>query len=165
VKGTPLNIRAYADSDLPRLIELTIATFGPFYEEGFRPLVGDAIFENQHGRWREDYRAQVPALHDPADGKLVAVADDPSGIVGYVGWNYDLERNNGHIEILAVSAAHRGRGIGTRLCEHAFSDLKERGVEVAVIGTGGDDFHAPARALYASLGCTPYPVAVYYRRL
>lgn len=114
-----MNIRAYADSDLSHLIDLTIATFGPFYEAGFRPLVGEAVFEHQNGR----------------------------------------------IEILAVAASHRGRGIGTALCEHAFSDLRERGVEVVVIGTGGDDFHAPARGLYASLGCTPYPVTVYYRRL
>jgi len=158
-------IRPYADSDLPRLIDLTIETFGPFYEDGFRPVVGETIFQNQHGSWREDYRMQVPTLHDPASGKLVAVAEDTSSVVGYVAWNFDVPHKNGSIEILAVAAGHRRHGLGTRLSEHAFADLRQRGIEVVVIGTGGDAFHAPARALYDSLGCTPYPVTVYYRRL
>jgi hypothetical protein len=42
----------------------------------------------------------------------------------------------------------------------------ERHGEVVVsIGTGGDDFHAPARALYESLGFTPFPTVNYTRAL
>lgn len=37
--------------------------------------------------------------------------------------------------------------------------------ETVVIGTGGDSIHAPARAPYEWLGCTMFPVAVYYRQL
>src|SRR5215469_11080612 len=70
-----VNIRSYHPDDLNALIELTIATFGPFYEDHFRPLAGEVIFHHQHGRWADDYRAQVPALHDPAAGKHVAVAE------------------------------------------------------------------------------------------
>ena len=34
--------------------------------------------------------------------------------------------------------------------------MTEKDVEVVTIGTGGtDSFHAPARALYESLGCVP----------
>lgn len=51
------------------------------------------------------------------------------------------------------------------LCEHAFSDMKARGVELVTVGTGGDDFHVPARALYERLGCTPFPLTTYYRAL
>jgi len=36
---------------------------------------------------------------------------------------------------------------------------------VVTIVTGGDPFHAPARALYESLGCIALPDTVYYRRL
>ena len=133
--------------DLNALIELTIATFGPFYENHFRPLAGEVIFQHQHGRWADDYRAQVPALHEPAAGKHVAVAEAGGGAI-------------------AVAAAHRREHIGTALCDHAFSDMKEKDVEVVTIGTGGTDaFHAPARALYESLGFLPWHVAVYFRQL
>jgi hypothetical protein len=67
---------------------------------------------------------------------------------------------------LAVAAARRRDHISTALCEHAFADMTENGVEVVTIGTGGSDsFHAPARALYESLGCVPVHVAVYFKQL
>jgi hypothetical protein len=76
-----VNIRPYHQRDLNALIELTIETFGPFFENHFRPLAGEAIFQHQHGQWADDYRAQVPALHDPAAGKHVAVAETSDGAV------------------------------------------------------------------------------------
>lgn len=76
-----------------------------------------------------------------------------------------LARRNGTITILAVAAEHRRHHVGTALCEHAFDAMRNRGAEVVEIGTGGDPFHAPARALYERLGCTQLPVAVYYRQL
>jgi len=162
-----VNIRSYRPGDLNALIELTIATFGPFYEDHFRPLVGEVIFHHQHGRWPDDYRAKVPALHDPAAGKYVAVAETGDrAIAGYVAWTVDPARRHGDITLLAVAETHRREHTGTALCGHAFSDMKEKDVEVVTIGTGGtDSFHAPARALYESLGCIPCHVAVYFRQL
>jgi ribosomal protein S18 acetylase RimI-like enzyme len=162
-----VNIRSYHPGDLHALIELTIATFGPFYENHFRPQVGEVIFQHQHGQWADDYRAQVPALHDPAAGKNVALAEAGDGtIAGYVAWEVDPARRHGEIVILAVAAAHRRGHLGTALCRYAFDDMTSRNVEVATIGTGGtDSFHAPARALYESLGCVPAHIAVYFKQL
>lgn len=162
-----MNIRSYHPGDLNALIELTIATFGPFYENHFRPLVGEVIFHHRHGRWADDYRAQVPALHNPAAGKYVAVAEtSDAAIAGYVAWTVDPARRHGSIEILAVAEARRREHAGTALCGYAFDDMKGKGVEVVTIGTGGtDSFHAPARALYESLGCVPCHVVVYFRQL
>lgn len=39
--------------------------------------------------------------------------------------------------------------------------MRARGVAVVHVGTGGDVFHAPARALYESLGFSAYPVVDY----
>lgn len=162
-----MSIRPYHPRDLNALIELTIATFGPFYENHFRPLAGEALFQHQHGRWADDYRAQVPALHDPAASRHVAVAETGDGaIAGYIAWEIDPARRHGDVVILAVAAARRRDHIGTALCEHAFADMTENGVEVVTIGTGGSDsFHAPARALYENLGCVPVHVAVYFKQL
>jgi ribosomal protein S18 acetylase RimI-like enzyme len=160
-----MQLRPFHPADLAELIELTIETFGPFYEQSFRPAVGEMIFRHQHGGWREDYRAEVPTLHDPDQDRFVAVADDAGTITGYVAWNLDLAKRHGELHIVAVAAGHRRRGLGTTLCEHAFSEMKARGVEVVGIGTGGDAFHAPARALYERLGCTPFPAATYFREV
>src|SRR5262245_57745243 len=98
-------IRPYREGDLERLIELTIETFGPFYEESFRSDVGNAVFHHQHGAWRDDYRRQVPTLFDPDANKYVAVVDDQSALVAYVAWNIDVAKQHGDIEILAVAAS------------------------------------------------------------
>lgn len=158
-------IRAFVQHDLAPLTELTIETFRPFYEDSFRPLVGEVVFANQHGNWRDDYRKQVAELHAPERHTYVAVAEAEDGIAGYVAWSVAPARRNASVTILAVSDKHRRHQVGTALCEHAFEKMRTLGAEVVEIGTGGDPFHAPARALYEALGCTPLPVAVYYRQL
>jgi ribosomal protein S18 acetylase RimI-like enzyme len=160
-----MRIRSFVPHDLARLTELTIETFGPFYEESFRPLVGEVVFTHQHGNWRDDYRQQVAELHDPGQNKYVAVAESGGAIAGYVAWNVSPDRPKGRVAILAVEAGHRRQHVGTMLCEHAFSGMRALGAVIVEIGTGGDDFHAPARALYEKLGCTKVEIAGYLREL
>jgi ribosomal protein S18 acetylase RimI-like enzyme len=160
-----MRIRSFLQHDVTRLTELTIETFGPFYEGSFRPLVGEVVFANQHGKWRDDYVKQVAGLHNPVQHRYIAVAEIEGAIAGYVAWAVEPARKNAGITILAVSAAYRRHGAGTALCEHAFGAMRELGAEVVTIGTGGDGFHAPARALYEALGCTALPIIVYYREL
>ncbi|HEX5563146.1 MAG TPA: GNAT family N-acetyltransferase [Nocardioidaceae bacterium] len=161
-----MHIRPSRTSDLPALVGLTIEVFGPFYEQSFRAMVPPDVYEHQHGRWADDYRDFVPTLHDPEHGKHVAVAESDDGqIVAYVGWHIDLERRHGEIDPLAVRETHRRSGLGRELCEHAISAMREHGVEVVSVGTGGDWFHAPARALYESMDFYPVPVVYYLRAL
>ena len=77
----------------------------------------------------------------------------------------DAERRHGEIDPLAVREHARRSGVGRALCEHAMTAMREQGVEVVSLGTGGDWFHAPARALYESLGFHLVPVAVYLRAI
>jgi ribosomal protein S18 acetylase RimI-like enzyme len=160
-----MHIRTFQPDDLARLTALTIATFGPFYTGSFRPLVGERIFANQHGRWRDDYVRQVAELHDPGRHRHLALAERDGELAGYVAWTVEPARRNAEITILAVSDRHRRHGVATALCEHAFAAMRHGDAEVVTIGTGGDRFHAPARALYEALGCTALPVVVYYREL
>ena len=67
--------------------------------------------------------------------------------------------------MIAVDPAAQGRGAAHALTEHALSQLRAAGCDLAIIATGGDDGHAPARALYESEGFTPLPLVRYYRQL
>jgi len=160
-----MRIRAFTQQDLVPLTELTIDTFRPFYEDSFRPLMGEAVFAVQHGEWRDDYRKQVAELHAPEQHSYVAIAEAEDTIAGYVAWSVAPARKKGEITILAVSAQRRRHHVGTALCEHAFEQMRGVGAEVVEIDTGGDRFHAPARALYEALGCTALPRTVYFRQL
>jgi hypothetical protein len=53
-----IDVRPFGPADLGRLLQLTIATFGAFYEQSFRGIVGDTVMANQHGNWRQDYHDQ-----------------------------------------------------------------------------------------------------------
>jgi len=151
-----MHIRSAQPADLPILLELTIGTFGPFFEESYAAIVGPVVFQNRHGNWRQDYAAQLARLHDPARGRHVAVAEIQGEIVGYVAWALTAEARHGVIDLLAVSEGSRQQGIGRALAEHAIAAAKAGGAEVVSIGTGGDAFHAPARRLYEALGFTPF---------
>jgi ribosomal protein S18 acetylase RimI-like enzyme len=161
-----MNIRSFRPSDLPNLIDLTIEVFGPFYERSFRSMVPADVYMHHHGSWVDDYRTSVPQLHDPSAGRVVAIAPgDRDEILGFVGWEIEAEIRHGTIAMVAVRESARGAGLGRALCEHAVAAMHREGVAFLSVGTGGDWFHAPARALYESLGFHAVPVVYYLRAM
>jgi len=158
-------LRPFVDSDLQELIDLTIETFRPFYEDYVHPLLGDEVFRHQHGHWEQVYRVEVPAIHDPAAGRHLAAAQIGPAIAGYVAWKPGERPKSGQIDILAVSFSHRRQDVGRRLCRHAIDEMRADGVEFVGIGTGDDAFHFAARALYESLGFTKIPIAGYLMKI
>jgi GNAT superfamily N-acetyltransferase len=55
------------------------------------------------------------------------------------------------------------RGIAARLTAHALAWFKQAGMSIAMVETGGDPGHAPARRAYESSGFRLVPVARYFR--
>lgn len=160
-----MHLRTYRDDDFDRLLALTIDVFGPFYEVTFRSIVGDNVFVHQHGGWREDYRAELTGLHAPDRDKHVVVAEIEDRIVGFSAWTVTRSKRHGDVDFVAVENEYRRHSVAQALCEHVFDAMRQDGVDVVAIGTGGDPFHAPARAFYESLGMTPLPVTVYFKEL
>lgn len=160
-----MDIRPLRSEDLPAVLDLTIDVFRPFYEDSFRSVVGDLVFMNRHGEWKEDYRRHVSAVHDPEHGRFAALACAGRQVAGYVGWVIQDAARHGAVDILAVATQYRRLGVGRALVEHAVAHMRTAGMAVVSIGTGGDDFHAPARALYESLGFTPFPSVNYTKAL
>jgi ribosomal protein S18 acetylase RimI-like enzyme len=67
--------------------------------------------------------------------------------------------------MIAVDPAAQRRGFARALTEHALAQMREAGCSFAVVATGGDEGHAPARALYESTEFTALPLVRYYREL
>ncbi|MFI2713842.1 hypothetical protein ACH495_27350 [Micromonospora sp. NPDC018662] len=78
-KGTDIFLRPLRAADLEPLLEPTIATFDPFYEDSFQSIVGDAVMVDQHGTWRADYREMWLGRHNPRNHRHVVVAEDGRG--------------------------------------------------------------------------------------
>jgi hypothetical protein len=43
--------------------------------------------------------------------------------------------------------------------------MREAGMRIAIVGTGEDPGHAPARRTYEKVGYTVFPIAHYYHAL
>jgi ribosomal protein S18 acetylase RimI-like enzyme len=158
-----MHIRDFEPTDLPALIDLTIEAFRPLFEIDLPALLDPAVFVHDHGTWADDYRRDVPTFHDPDADRFIVLAEETAGDgspLGYVGWQVNAD-GSGRLEMVAVHADARRRGVGTAICRAALDRLRHRGVTVVHVGTGGDPFHASARRLYESLGFTAYPVVDY----
>jgi ribosomal protein S18 acetylase RimI-like enzyme len=160
-----VRIRPFTDDDLPAAVRLTVETFRPFFADHVRPLYGEELFAAQHGRWQQDYDDLLRTAHAPAARRWVAVADTGATLAGLVAWSAAARPGTGAIDLLAVAPDHRRAQVGRRLCRHAFAALKAEGVGSVEVSTGGDPFHAAARALYESLGFVGVPIVGYARTL
>ncbi|MGU3408848.1 GNAT family N-acetyltransferase [Microbacterium sp. M1A1_1b] len=158
-----MHVRDCTTSDLPALVDLTIEVFRPLFTGSLLELRPE-VTRHDHGQWEDDYRAEVPSLLDPEHERFITLAEVDGRIAGYVGWDV-IDSTSGRLEMVAVHPAARRTGVARTLCATVIDRLQERGVEVVHIGTGGDDFHAPARALYESLGFTALPTVDYARAL
>lgn len=158
-----MQIRDCTTLDLPALTELTIETFRPLLAGSLVQLRPE-VTAHDHGHWEDDYRHEVPSLLAPDEGRFITLAEEHGKPLGYVGWNI-TDGSSGRLEMVAVHPNARRRGVARALCLAALARLEQLAVTVVHIGTGGDEFHAPARALYESLSFIPYPTVDYARSL
>lgn len=158
-----LRIRDYCPADEEAVVELSLRAWAPVFES-LEQVLGTEIFVRLHGDWR---RYQASAVGDTlaADGTRVWVAEGQAAVVGFVAAGLDDERGIGEIQMLAVDPDHQRRGVGTVLADCATDWLVSCGMEVAMVETGGDAAHAPARRLYERAGYTSVPVARYFKAL
>ena len=69
------------------------------------------------------------------------------------------------VVLLAVHPEFQKRGIATQLNVAALAEMKAAGMKMAVVETGGEDGHAPARRAYEKVGYTGLPLVRYFKPL
>ena len=147
------------------VVELSLRAWASVYES-LCQILGDPIFSRLH---EPDWRAvQAEAVRSSCTSEdrdvFVAVADDrPVGFAA-VALNAFHERM-GVVDIIAVDPEYQRRGIATQLMDRSIDHMRERGMDIAAVGTGGDPGHAPARALYETFGFTALPGVRYLKLL
>jgi ribosomal protein S18 acetylase RimI-like enzyme len=97
-----------------------------------------------------------------ADAK-VWIAIEGDAVVGFVSELHATVL--GKIYMIAVDPAHQRRGIGTELAQYALAWMKKAEISAAMIDTGGDPGHAPARRTYDGMGFRELPFARYFKKL
>ena len=158
-----VRIRSYGSLDEEPVVALSLRAWAPVFSSVAQGL-GREIFDRLHGDWRQYQEKDVrDTLAD--DATKVWVAEAARGVVGFVAAKLHSQRQIGEIWMLAVDPDEQGRGIGTALTEVATGWLREAGMTVAMVETGGDSGHAPARRVYEKAGYTLLTVARYFKAL
>ncbi|MEJ2210766.1 MAG: GNAT family N-acetyltransferase, partial [Anaerolineae bacterium] len=99
------------------------------------------------------------------DKTEVLVAEVDGRVVGFLAYELHPEDRTAEVVLLAVDPAYQNQGIGTELNRVALEQIKEAGIELVRVETGGDPSHAPARRSYEKAGYTGLPLVRYFQRL
>lgn len=143
-----LSIRAW-DPVFPRVMEAVPR----FVYESFYP----------HGWRQRQYDDLATTLDEEPDNIDVAIHE--SAPVGWVCTRLHPEDRMGEVYVLVVDPEHQRRGVGQALLEHSFRRIRAAGMGMVMVETGDDLGHAPARAIYESIGFERWPVARYFKDL
>ena len=157
-------IRLFEHDDLPALQRIRRAAFAPVFRS-FREIVGAEIADIAFRNADAEQEKLLDDLCLPGSGHEMWVATAGEEIVGFVSFTIDTDKRTGEIGLNAVRPDHGGKGIGTWMYEHAIARMKERGVKLVTVGTGGDPSHAPARRAYEKAGFGPAIPSVHLYRL
>jgi ribosomal protein S18 acetylase RimI-like enzyme len=159
-----LHIRPVCDTDVQDLVQLTLLAFAPVFPS-FRQLLGHGIYTRIWPDWRTSQREAVEKICTDGDETVVWVAEWDGVVVGFLAYQLNLKDKTGEVQLLAVHPEYQNLGIGTQLNTFALEKMKDSGMTLAKVETGGDPSHAPARRSYEKAGYTPLPLVRYFKDL
>ena len=135
-------------------------------EESIDAVLGSPLDRLATPSWAAHHEAVVREACDSPESSVVVAEGEGGEAVGFVAYTVHRESPGmskyGEITVIAVDPSARRSGLGRRLLDHAVDQLRAAGAPVIMLSTGGDDGHAPARALYESAGFRRLPIAQYW---
>ncbi|HEY8597534.1 MAG TPA: GNAT family N-acetyltransferase [Thermomicrobiales bacterium] len=156
-------IRPFAHADSEAVVRLSLLAWAPVFAS-FQEVLGPRIYARLYPDWQTQQRDVVEKAL--ADANTVTLVAEVAGVVaGFIAFILDQQEKTGEVWLLAVHPDYQGHGIGTALNEWVVERMRESGMTLAVVGTGGDPGHAPARRSYEKAGYTAFPQVRYFKAL
>ena len=159
-----LCIRPVCENDVDALVQLSLLAWIPVFGS-FKQIRGPVIYAIIYPDWRTSQREAVETVCRDGEKTVIYVAELDGTVVGFLAYELQIKDKTGEVQLLAVHPEFQNLGIGTELNAFALKKMKARGMKMAVVGTGGDPSHAPARRSYEKAGYTALPLVRYYRDL
>jgi ribosomal protein S18 acetylase RimI-like enzyme len=159
-----LVIRPVCDDDIADVVKLSLLAWEPVFES-MRLILGPEIFSAIWPDWRISQREGIEGICRDGGETFTWVAEMDGSVVGFVSYQLNDDDLTGQVLLLAVHPQYQNLGIGTELNEFALKKMKECGMQMAKVETGGDPGHAPARRCYEKAGYTGLPLVRYFVRL
>ena len=159
-----MRIEPYEANQLDAVIRLSLRAWTPVFDSIQNAMSADVYQAFYPDNWRMSQQKAVEDVCAAADTN-VWVAIDAGSTVGFVAVKLHSESSMGEIYMVAVDPDSQGHGIGSALIKFALDWMKDAGMSIAMVETGGDPGHAPARRTYEKLGFGLLPIARYFRKL
>jgi ribosomal protein S18 acetylase RimI-like enzyme len=159
-----LQIRPLNSDDMNDLVQLSLLAWEPVFA-AWQRILGPQLYPIAiYPDWRKSQKEVVEKACSN-DKFTTWVAEVEGKVVGFIVYELNDTTKVGEVYLLAVHPDYQNHGIGTDLNLFALHKLKEGGMKLAVVGTGGDEGHAPARRSYEKAGYTALPLVRYYKAL
>jgi len=159
-----LHIRPVCEDDVDDLVRLSLLAWAPIFRS-FEQILGPNIYGLIWPDWKTGQKEAVETVCRDGDKTIVWVAELDGIVVGFLAYELHPKDKTGEVELLAVHPEYQNRGIGTQLNNFALEKMKESGMKMARVETGGDPSHAPARRSYEKAGYTALPLVRYFKDL
>jgi GNAT superfamily N-acetyltransferase len=168
-----MQIAPYNPHQLDAVIHLSLRAWAPVFDSIQTAIDLDVYQAFYPDGWRVSQQKAIEDVCAAEDTHVwVAIRSnhdsegtDTDLIVGFVAVKLHQESSMGEIYMIAVDPDFQGRGIGSALIEFALNWMREAGMSIAMVETGGDPGHAPARHTYEKAGFGLLPVARYFKKL
>lgn len=158
-----VRIEPYNARQLDAVVRLSLRAWAPVFvhiERSMDPEVYRAFYPDG---WEISQRAAVEGVCGDKETR-VWVGIEGEDIAGFVAVRKH-DATYAEIYMIAVDPSYQRRGFANALTEHALGWMRDQGVSIAMVETGSDPGHAPARGAYEKAGFGLFPVARYFKKL
>jgi len=157
-------VRPYTSADWRAVRDICIAAFAPIHD-GFERALGRELYLLVYPNWKASNESYLHSLCDTDECQRILVAEINSTVVGFIHFELQLDKASGRLGLNAVHPSWQRRGIASLMYSRVLEILRENGIKLVQVGTGGDEAHFPARRAYEKSGFSPIPVIHYYKKL
>jgi ribosomal protein S18 acetylase RimI-like enzyme len=158
-----MQIEPYEAHQLDAVVDLSLRAWARVFDS-LEKVMDIEVYQHFYPDWRVSQQKAVEDVCTARDTN-VWVAMDGGSTIGFVAVKLHTEDKMGEIYMIAVDPDFQGRGIGSALTKFALDWMKDAGMSVAMVETGGDPGHAPARRTYEKLGFGLLSIARYFKKL
>lgn len=146
------------------VIELSLRAWAPVFDSIRDTLSAEAFAESYPDGWEASQARAVEEVCLSSKMRVWTVSEG-EGLAAFVAVRLDHETKTGEIYMIAVDPVHQKKGIASALTEFAVKRMRESGMVTAIIETGADPGHEPARRTYEKAGFTAWPSVKFFKTL
>ena len=159
-----MRIEPYQSNYLDAIVHLSLRAWAPVFDS-LQSTMNSEVYQAFYPEpWHMNQQKDVENACSAADVYTwVAISDDM--VMGFIAVKHHLEDNMGEIYMVAVDPDFQRLGVDKALITFALNWLKDAGMSIVMVETGGDPGHSAARSTYESLGFHLFPVARYFKKL